>query len=888
MAVTLTAPGALWLLAVVPLVWLARRWGRTNFNRRQQVLQAAVRSLLLAALALALARPVVSMGSSRLSIVYVVDASYSVSSKSITDAATRIDALNRELAPAHSRVVAFGADVAVLDDTKALRDLAAADPASTQASIVRRGDSDLEQALRQARAELRPGHVPRIFLFSDGHQTVGDAGDAAVHLAADGVQVFVEPMMPRVLGDTWVDRIVLPDRLTVGALEPVTVEIGSQKAINALVEVRAGGKVLASKPVSLDVGTTAVALDVTFAAPGAQVIEAAVTAPGDPLAVNNLLAREAAVRARPRVLYVESAAASAKYLQNALNQSGFDVDVRPPSAIPAKAADLEPYDVVILSDVARTSISETSMKTLAQWVEQDGGGLLVAGGEAVFGEGSPGSAPGYRNTELERLTPVTFERKDEPEVALIIVLDKSWSMAGSVMELCKAAAQAAIDVLADEHSVGVVTFNDGLNWDVTLRNVGKNRAAIKKAVAAIEPSGHTLIFPAIEQAFIALKDARARAKHVVLLSDGRSYPDDYEGLVKKMVEVKMTVSSIAVGPAADIELLTNIAKWGKGRSYVVADAKEVPQIFVKEAKDATTPSFDEKTLKPVVKVRGFLEGMDFSKAPTLRGRTATVVKDNALELLATEEGDPLLAFWPIGLGRTAVFASDVKDRWATEWVRWRGYGPFFAALVHALERQRPASAGLDVRDEPVRGNARPVTVTVEARDARGHYRDQIKPVITVRAGDGTTAQQTARQIAPGLYEARVVADARQPLTISLDSAELGHASRVIVPDLQAEYRFRLPDLERLRSIAEATGGSVSPTADVLRNASRSSRAARRALWPGLVVAALVLWMVDVLLRRVRVFEPRQSSGGPGFGPPSLSRPQSSGPAPSSRPRRARS
>jgi uncharacterized protein (DUF58 family) len=59
---------------------------------------------------------------------------------------------------------------------------------------------------------------------------------------------------------------------------------------------------------------------------------------------------------------------------------------------------------------------------------------------------------------------VTFERKDEPEVALIIVLDKSWSMAGSVMELCKAAAQAAIDVLADEQSVGVVTFNDGLNW----------------------------------------------------------------------------------------------------------------------------------------------------------------------------------------------------------------------------------------------------------------------------------------------------------------------------------------------------------------------------------------------------------------------------------------
>ena len=851
---SLTAPGALWLLLAVPAVWLALRWGRTNFNPRQRVMQAVVRSALLAALALALARPVISLGSSRLSVVYVVDTSYSVASKSVADAAARIDALNQELAPTHSRVVAFGEDVVVLDDTKALRELAAANPASSQASIVKRGASDIELALRQARAELRPGHIPRIFLFSDGHQTVGDAADAAIHLAADGVQVFVEPMAPRVIGDTWVDRIVLPNRLTVGALETVTVEIGSQKAGSALVEFRTGGTVLASRPVTLDVGTTAVALDVTFASPGSQTVEAVVTAAGDPLAPNNRLAREAAVRIRPRVLYVESAASSAKYLQGALDQSGFEVVTRTPAGLPSKLADFEPYDVVILSDLPRTAIPEPSMKALAEWVEQEGGGLLVAGGEAVFGEGAPGTEAGYRNSELERLTPVTFERKDEPEVALIIVLDKSWSMAGSVMELCKAAAQAAIDVLADEHSVGVVTFNDGLNWDVTLRNVGKNRAAIKKAVAAIEPSGHTLIFPAIEQAFIALKDARARAKHVVLLSDGRSYPDDYETLIKKMTDAKMTVSSIAVGPAADVELLTNIAKWGKGRGYTVADAKEVPQIFVKEAKNAVTPSFDEKPLKPVVKTRGFLEGIDLSKAPSLRGRTATVMKDNALQLLATEDGDPLLAFWPIGLGRTAVFASDVKDRWATDWVRWRGYGPFFSALVHALERQHPAGTGLEIREGAVRGNSRPVTVTVEARDGRGNYRDQLKPSITVLAADGTTAQQVARQIAPGLYEAQVVANAQQALTITLDSPELGQATRVVVPDLQAEYRFRPPDQVALKAIADATGGAVSPTSDVLRKAPQSSRAARRALWPGLVIAALALWMVDILLRRVRVFE----------------------------------
>jgi hypothetical protein len=41
------------------------------------------------------------------------------------------------------------------------------------------------------------------------------------------------------------------------------------------------------------------------------------------------------------------------------------------------------------------------------------------------------------------------------------------------MDLCKAAAQAAVDVMPDEQYVGVLTFNDQFDWDVPLRNVGK-------------------------------------------------------------------------------------------------------------------------------------------------------------------------------------------------------------------------------------------------------------------------------------------------------------------------------------------------------------------------------------------------------------------------------
>jgi uncharacterized membrane protein len=871
------APLALWLLLGVPLVWLAHLVTRTNFNPRQRFTQAAARSLLLTALVLGLARPVISRTSSHQSIVYAVDVSHSVASHALEAAAAKIDELDAALRPAHTRIVTFGRQATTVASTAALRQLAKTRVDAPAADGPDGSASDLEAALYAARGELAPEHVPRIVLFSDGHPTAGDVGSAVTHLASEGIPVAVEPLAPRTIADAWVDGIDLPGHITTGGTHPVTVTIGSQRDGAGEVVLKVTAAALTGKPaartgvpaasvarraVTFHKGLTAVVLDVTVDAPGDYVVEADLSAAGDPLAINNVLTREAWADPRPKVLYLEGAPSSARYLASALDGAGFDVSVRPPSSLPASPADLAPYDVVVVSDIPRKSISDAAMATLSDWVEKGGGGLLVAGGEAVFGES------GYRKTPIEHLTPVTFERKDEPEVALVIVLDRSWSMAGSSMELTKTAAQAAVDVLTDEQSIGILTFNDKFAWDVPLRNVGKNRDAIRKKIAAIGPGGHTLIFPAVEQAYFALRNAKARAKHVILLSDGRSYPGEYEALVKKMTEARITVSTVAVGPSADPELLKNLATWGNGRAYAVADAAQVPEIFVKEAKNASTPGFDEKAITPVVKTPGFLASVDLAHMPKLKGRTATVLKDGAMELVATDEEDPLLAFWPIGLGRTAVFASDVKDRWAANWVRWRGYGPFFASVVRALQRQHAPPVSLEITPGPVRANRRAIAVAVEARDANGQYRNLLSPAIQVRAanaGDGASgntglSRVVTRQVAPGRYEATVVVDATQPITISLDGADAdaaagGVTSGTVLPDAAAEYRFRAPDETLLRSIASATGGAWKPTAAALANAASDSRTARRPLWPALIALALALWFVDLLLRRIRMFEP---------------------------------
>ncbi|MEO7192995.1 MAG: VWA domain-containing protein [Vicinamibacterales bacterium] len=853
MALLLTDVRALWLLAFVPVVWIALGYVRTNFNRRQQLLQAAIRSLLLVLLAVAASQPVLTTRSSGLSIVYLVDVSHSILSRSIAAAAARIDAIDADLRPAHSRILAFGGAAGLVADTASLRKLAS--PDSEGGLALQRESSDLERALDDARMALAPGRSPRVVLFSDGRETSGDVRDAALRLGMSSIPMFIEPMETRDLGDSWTDAVVLPSRVIAGALVPVNVSVSSQRAVTGTLELRESGRVLAAKPVTLEAGTTTIRMDVTFPNPGTRAIEAALQVADDPLRSNNVLARDVSVEPRARVLYVESQPASAKYLQRALADAGFDVDVRAARDLPRTLTELESSDVVVLSDLDRASIPDASMTALATWVEKEGGGLLVVGGPNVFGVGVKDRVAGYRHTELERLLPVTFERNDDPEVALVIVLDKSWSMAGQVIALCKAAAQAAIDVLGDEHMVGVITFNDGFGWDVPMRPVGPNRPSIKTAVANIEASGYTLIYPAVEQAYQALQSTKARAKHVVLLSDGKSSPADFEGLIKKMTAAKITVSTLAVGPGADAELLTDIAKWGNGRSYVVMDPRQVVEIFVTEAKGAATPSFEEgKPITPVVASPAFLRGLDLRQMPVLRGRTATILKEHALEVLSTDGKDPLLTFWPIGLGHAAVFASDLKDRWGAEWIRWRGYGPLVSAIVHALERSHVPA--LDVTPGVVRGGRRTLSIAVELRDPSGAYRNLMKPRLRVTTADGEAAETTVRQVSPGRYQTSIVADASQNLTLDLiEGPDIAASSSLVLPDPVAEYRFRPPDMPLLRAMAAATGGQVGTDTAAIVRAAGPAGVARRVLWPWLIGAAIAVWLMDVALRRIRLFEP---------------------------------
>jgi hypothetical protein len=108
------------------------------------------------------------------------------------------------------------------------------------------------------------------------------------------------------------------------------------------------------------------------------------------------------------------------------------------------------------------------------------------------------------------------------------------------------------------------------------------------------------------------------------------------------------------------------------------------------------------------------------------------------------------------------------------------------------------------------------------------------------------------RVGPGRFTARVVADTTRPLIFSFPNvAGAANPARILVVDQAAEYRFAKPDQRTLAEISAATGGSIDPTVQALRDAPRNSGVARHPLAPWLLAAGIVLWLVDTILRRFR-------------------------------------
>ncbi|HEX9101334.1 MAG TPA: vWA domain-containing protein, partial [Polyangia bacterium] len=182
---TLLRPEALWILLALPLVGAALWASLVDLSPWQQRLSALLRMLLVAALALALARPSTIGVRRTVATVLLVDVSASIGDRQL-DAARKLveDARAARRGDDVLRLVTFGAHPRLVELPP--------DGAPLPAEALARHDadgSDLAAALTLAYGLYPPGTLPRAVLVTDGNETEGDVAAEAAEAQRRGVRV---------------------------------------------------------------------------------------------------------------------------------------------------------------------------------------------------------------------------------------------------------------------------------------------------------------------------------------------------------------------------------------------------------------------------------------------------------------------------------------------------------------------------------------------------------------------------------------------------------------------------------------------------------------------------------------------------------------------------
>ena len=846
MGISFEQPLALLLLVPalggVLYLWRQSRRGREGLRR---YLIPAFRILLVTLLVVALAVPAVRYTVNRQAVVFVADLSDSVAQQR-----TEVEEFIRQAMEARGSddkagVVAFGRDALVewpVTEKGGFREFQ---------SEVHADNTDLADGLRLAAALLPPDSRRRIVVISDGQENPGDAAEQARFLRAQGVQVDVAqlegPSGPEIL----VASVIAPSSANTGERVPVEVTVTSTGVAGATLQVSLDGAVVAARQVTLDPGETRFSFDVGADRPGFHTIRASVDSEADTRFENNRADAFVNVLGSPTVLVVADRKGAAKNVSEALGATNLQVEVRPATLFPESLEELSRYSGIVLVDVPAGSLGQGKMEVIRAAVRDLGKGLLVVGGPHSLTMGD------YRDTPMEEVLPVFSqvpEREETGKVALGLVIDKSGSMSGPgsdgvpKVEMAKEAAHLSLEELKPSDLAGVVAFDASNWWLAPMGEIG-NAAHLKEmqqSIGTLMSDGGTDIYPALVTGYQGLADTAVPRRHMVLLTDGNSQHGDYLGLLSAMNEEGITLSTIGVGLDVDASLLRWLAEEGGGRFYSTDRARDIPTILTVETRLAVRNAIIEEPTTTLVVGSSPVLRSTGGEFPTLDGYVVTLPKNTGHVVLVSPRGDPLLAQWQFGLGRTIVWTSDSEGRWTAILNAWRGAPVFWSALVDWT--LPPEEEAFQMEGEVKAGMASLLVEGEVQEDARlsarivGPQLEAMEVPLVATALERFEAEFPANE--QGSYLIQIVEDTSE--------GERRSTTAGLVVPYSPEYKETGGSSDLLTRLAAITGGKVinSPSESFGPGLPPAYGDVPLAWW--LLMAVAIFLPFDIALRRLNL------------------------------------
>ncbi len=836
---------------------------RHHLSKGRRRVSLVLRTIVVSALVLALAGLRLELPVDRLTTVFVMDLSDSVGPAGREAALAFVrSALAARPGGDQAAVVAFGREALVERLPGEFGEI------DRIASVPTRSATDVGGALRMASALFPDETQKRIVLVSDGNDTTGRGQSEAALAAARGVRIETYEVGLGGADEVIVQRLTTPSVARVGEDITAEVTISSTVAQPATVRLFGDGRQVAVQSVQLDAGTTRVVFTLNADEAGFHTFRAVVEAAQDTFGQNNRADSDTIVKGDPRILLVAGTELASQNLLAALEAERQDVDVVTADGVPADLAELASYDAVVLVDVAASDLGAERMQALQVYVRDVGRGLVMIGGEASYGAG------GYARTPLEETLPVRMEVRDQtmqPDIALVVVIDESGSMdachcntadrdrgaaiAGvPKVDIGKEAILRAVAALTDRDEFGVVAFNENAHWVIDTAPLG-GIGDVESQIAGITAGGQTNIFAGLSAAVDSLERSSAERRHIVLLTDGWSSSGRYAELLERMKAANITLSAVGAGGGGANEFLAGLAEQGGGRYWPASNPATIPDIFLKETQQASGQQIIEEAFFPVQTgdspiLRGSEAGM-----PQLLGYNGSTLKPAAQGVLATAREDPLLAQWQYGLGRAVAWTSDASGRWASDWLAWDGFNRFFSQLV-AWTFPGEESGGLEAELVPD-GDA--TRLRLRSTEQDGTPRDFYDTTVRITGPGIEPFAVRLDQVAPGTYEAALGTLDAGAYAMRIDQTQPGKSplgrTVVLVAPTPAEYRLLGTNDRLLAALRGATGGRALAGDAAPRDAwthDVTGTTSARDLWPWLLVLALLLWPVDVGVRRMSI------------------------------------
>lgn len=844
-------PMALWLLLLVPWsIWLGL--GIQSLSRLRHITAVTLRTVILTLIILALAGLEWVRIEDDLAVFFLLDHSDSVNEQ------TRMESTQwvRNTAEAFmtkddkAGVIVFGEDASIelgADSVLGLRDIT---------SFVGGTQTDIASAIRIATAAFPQGHMKRMVIYSDGNETRGSALEEVKLARAAGVDVQIVPLMLAPTNEVRVKDVSMPNQ--VSAEEPfqlrvvVSSEEDTEGTLRIFQRVGEERRMMPAQDVMLQKGDNTFIVTQELRTSGFYEYEVQVESASDRVSANNTGQAFTIIQGEPRVLLVSSVAEEADNVMRALQAEGIVATRVNPERFPSTVAQIQNFDVVVISNVSAVRFTSEQMNLIEAMVRDMGIGLIMVGGPDSFGAG------GYLDTPVERALPVNMhikQRKMLPKGALALILHTCEFPEGNAW--AREIGLASMNVLSSQDLMGVLAYhyNTGDSWMRGLAPVG-DRSELKEAIVqgTADIGDMPSVAPTLQLAYKSLSEADAAAKRILIISDGD--PGAPSGaLVQDIADAGISVSTVVINPhsASDQNMMRSLAQATGGEYYFVTDPANLPQIFTKEASVVKRGLLIETPFLPELNHDSeLLIGLEQSYFPELLGYVVTSTKDASTVPLLTNEGDPLVAHWRYGLGKSVAFTSDATSRWAVNWLGWDGFDRFWVQAVRWATRElAPTDFKVQTWVEGNRGHVR-----VDAVDPDGNFINFLNPEGVV-TGPGPEYAQTSlnlEQTEPGVYEDSFALDSSGVYMMNLlytqPDGTQGSIPAGLALSYSPEYNYFTTNVPLLEGLAAVSGNAVQSHEFNPFVHDMEATPLIRPLWPYLLMAAVCLFPFEIFVRRV--------------------------------------